>query len=222
MNNYIQGPRYENITKIYEVDYIDNNDVDRLKYNYTNKIIAYPNFNHTLFKSEPINLKFIVPEIIDVTYCEYPLIKKCDVIHNIIKPASYDLGERLRTNNILKDDSKSLIFLVDQSSTIAVVGIAISMGLSVISLIYLIYPYNRSKNILSSFLKQSRYELKIPISGENKLQDSTDMSYLFPNHRSKKYRIIMIWIFSGLTIILSIILVNTVSRIQEFYEKIQP
>ena len=207
MNNYIQGPRYENITKIYEMDYIDNNDVDRLKYNYTNKIIAYPNFNHTLFKSEPINFRFIVPEIIDVTYCEYPLIKKCDVIHNIIKPASYDLGERLRTNNILVENSEILKNYSEDLKKDSKNLFHLTIVIMIISFIIMVFSFISLWNIFKLSNILSRYISKSP---------------KYSISKSPRYRIIMIGIFSGLTIILFIILYYMLIRIHEFSEKIQP
>ena len=67
----------------------------------TNVLTLYYD-NHTkIFKSEPINIRFTVPDNVSVLYCEYTHEEKCFTVKNILKPAEYSLEQEIENNELL-------------------------------------------------------------------------------------------------------------------------
>ena len=63
-------------------------------------LIFQPNIDHSLFKSNEINLRFITPRDVQVQYCDYNLENECVLVENIIRPAPHDLAVQIDTNRI--------------------------------------------------------------------------------------------------------------------------
>jgi hypothetical protein len=71
------------------------------KFPQSNVLILKSDSNTNVFRSEPINLRFIVPDDIPVIFCDYNKNSPCDKIPYFIHPAAYDLANRIDTNRIL-------------------------------------------------------------------------------------------------------------------------
>lgn len=210
-NQYISGPYYENITKIYQSEYIEKNAIKKEKFEFTNMLTLYPNVNHTSYKSEPINFRFIVPEIINIEYCEYKLIKQCHIIKNIIKPAPYDLKERIYTNKAITDNLKITFFL-------SIITIILTSILTIIALIDN-DVLNLKKELWSKLYKNNKKsnqnEYKTVNSNKNiRLESIENMPMRI---KSWRYRIFFTGLFSFLTMILIYILI-TILNILKSYE----
>ena len=197
---YTNGPYYENISKMYKKNLDGNILLNRTKYKFSNELVLYPNINNTFFKSEPINLRFIVPEIININYCDHMLAKECINITNIMKPAAYDLGERIKTNNYIKMNSEKLL-AIGQATIILTVIMMVLTGIT----IYRTREGSIEKLVRKLYIKKSSYELKIPIRKENIFTDTEDFSYLINKTRKIQSTILSI-IFTMLTIALTYIL----------------
>ena len=197
---YTNGPYYENISKMYEKNLDGNIFLNRTKYKFSNELVLYPNVNNTFFKSEPINLRFIVPEIININYCDHMLAKECINITNIMRPAAYDLGERIKTNNYIKMNSEKLL-TIGQATVILTVIMMILTSIT----IYRTREGAIEKLVRKLSIKKSSYELKIPIQKENIFTDTEDFSYLI-NKTRKLQSIIFSIIFMMLTTALIYIL----------------
>lgn len=89
--------------------WIDPNDKKQKRFEMTNKLTIY-NYSENL-RSDPINIRFSVPNNISIEYCEYTIKEECFTIHNIIKPAEYHIDEIINTNNSLIRLTYSIIIL---------------------------------------------------------------------------------------------------------------
>lgn len=57
-----------------------------------------PDWENDVFRSQKVDLRFIIPTDISMQYCDDKLVSPCHEIKNIIHPAPYDLKERIKTN----------------------------------------------------------------------------------------------------------------------------
>ena len=74
---------------------IKNENISEIDY-----LVFQPNSNHSSFKSNEINLRFITPKDVHVQYCDHNLEKECMLIENIIRPAPHDLAVQIDTNRM--------------------------------------------------------------------------------------------------------------------------
>lgn len=82
------------------VNYWLENNERQNKFNEGDTLILHQGMNN-VFRTDPINLRFIVPEDISVQFCDYNLDVPCYEVENIIHPAPYDLANRIETNRII-------------------------------------------------------------------------------------------------------------------------
>ena len=149
---YVQNStKYENITITFPQNminyWIDDKHPRQNKYDETNVLTLYYD-NHTkIFKSEPINIRFTVPDNVSVLYCEYTHEEKCFTVKNILRPAKYSLEQEIKNN-------ESLINLT--------VIIAI---LTVISPLFTVYQIFRDNSRIRSALKYNMFKLKFQRKG---------------------------------------------------------
>ena len=64
-------------------------------------VILNPDWNKSVFGSEKLYLRFIIPTDISAEYCDFNLKSPCTEIQNIIHPAPYDLKSRIDANRIV-------------------------------------------------------------------------------------------------------------------------
>lgn len=74
---------------------IKNNEIRKIDF-----VVLKYDRNNDVFKSDPIDIRFIIPTDISIELCDYNLEEPCNEIKNIIHPASFDLRERILTNRI--------------------------------------------------------------------------------------------------------------------------
>ena len=70
-----------------------------------------PTLEDGVFESKEVNLRFIVPVEIPLEYCDYSLEPPCYPIENILRPAPYDLEERIKSNRIAISVSLAIMSL---------------------------------------------------------------------------------------------------------------
>ena len=144
---YVQNStKYENITITFPQNminyWIDDKHPRQNKYDETNVLTLYYD-NHTkIFKSEPINIRFTVPDNVSVLYCEYTHEEKCFTVKNILKPAEYSLEQEIKNNELL----------INLTVIIAI--------LTLIPPVSTIYKIFRSNSRIRSALKFNMFNLK--------------------------------------------------------------
>ena len=81
------------------INYWEGTNHDRQhEYPTSNELILHQ-YNTTVFESNPINLRFSVPKMISIEYCEYFPEKDCFYVHNLLQPAPHYLDQEIKLNN---------------------------------------------------------------------------------------------------------------------------
>lgn len=60
-------------------------------------MLLYPDWEKNIFKSDKMNLRFIVPTDIFINFCDFNIEPTCHKIENIIHPAPYDVANRIQS-----------------------------------------------------------------------------------------------------------------------------
>ena len=78
------------------------NSIDTQNHEISTKdyLILKPDWENGVFKSDEMNLRFIIPSDISVDFCDSNLKPSCKEVPTIMHPAAYDLENRIDTNRI--------------------------------------------------------------------------------------------------------------------------
>ena len=78
----------------------DEDDVENNEILQADSFVFKPDWVNSIFISDPINIRFIIPTDISLEYCDYNIEPSCYEIKNIIHPAPYDLASSLEADSI--------------------------------------------------------------------------------------------------------------------------
>ena len=164
---YVQNStKYENITITFPQNminyWIDDKHPRQNKYDETNVLTLYYD-NHTKIfqRSEPINIRFTVPDNVSVLYCEYTHEEKCFTVKNILKPAEYSLEQEIENNELL----------INLTAVIAI--------LTLIPSVSTIYKIFRNNSRIRSALKYNIFKPKFQRKNFRGIHGNNNSIYCF-------------------------------------------